>query len=114
MLDALDAIVNLGEVAGNHSRFLFDFSPESIVLRITTDSAPRILYCFDEQVNGTVTAEDLVRKITAGDLNPMEIFIGGKIGDDASLKGIPGINIQPGVKKAIDAFKFVVKKQLNL
>ena len=114
VLDALDAIVNLGEVAGNHSRFLFDFSPESIVLRITTDPAPRILYCFDEVANGTVTADELVRKINVGDIKPEEIFVGGKIGEDASLKGLAGVNIHPGVRKAIDAFKSEVKKQLNL
>jgi CRISPR-associated protein Cst2 len=114
VLDALDAIVNLGEVAGNHSRFLFDFSPESIVLRITSDPAPRILYCFEGSGNGMATADELVRKIKAGDLKPEEIYVGGKIGEDASLEGIAGINIQPGVKKAIDAFKSEVKKQLHL
>ena len=62
-LSALDAIVNLGEVAGNHSRFLFDFSPESIVLRLTHDPAPRILYCFKEDDSGQIYADELVRKI---------------------------------------------------
>jgi hypothetical protein len=61
-----------------------------------------------------VTADELVRKINTGDLKPEEIYVGGKIGEDVSLKGIAGINIQPGVKKAIDAFKSEVKKQLNL
>ena len=28
---------------GNHGRFLYDFSPESIILRLTPDPAPRIL-----------------------------------------------------------------------
>src|SRR5690606_7054486 len=32
---AIEGIANLGEVAGNHGRFLFDFSPESIILRVT-------------------------------------------------------------------------------
>jgi CRISPR-associated protein Cst2 len=111
VLDALDAIVNLGEVAGNHSRFLFDFSPESIVLRITTDPAPRILYCFEESGNGTVTADELMRKIKAGDIHTDEIYIGGKIAEDASLFGVENF---PGVKAAVEVFKAEVKKQLNL
>ena len=114
VLDALDAIVNLGEVAGNHSRFLFDFSPESIVLRITSDPAPRILYCFDEVGNGGVTADELVRKIKAGDLKPEELYIGGKIAWDPSLKDTVGIKAYPGVKTAVEAFKSEVKEQLNL
>ena len=114
VLDALDAIVNLGEVAGNHSRFLFDFSPESIVLRITSDPAPRILYCFEEAGNGSVAVDELVRKIKAGDLKPEELYIGGRIAGDASFKGSKGIKAYPGVKAAVEAFKSEVKKQLNL
>jgi len=114
VLDALDAIVNLGEVAGNHSRFLFDFSPESIVLRITSDPAPRILYCFEESGNGTVSVEELARKIQVGDIKAEEVYLGGKIAENVSLKGIEGVKPYPGVKAAVEAFKTEVKKQLNL
>src|SRR5690606_20488835 len=36
---ALEALTILGEVAGNHGRFLFDFSPESVIFRVTQDPA---------------------------------------------------------------------------
>src|SRR5262249_51965806 len=49
---AIEALCNLGTVAGNHGRFLFDFSPDAVVLRITDDPAPRFLYCFDTVDNG--------------------------------------------------------------
>jgi CRISPR-associated protein Cst2 len=114
VLDAIDAIANLGQVAGNHSRFLFDFSPESIVLRITTDPAPRILYCFDEDGKGTITVGDLVRKISAGDIKAQEIYLGGKIAEYPSLKEIDGVKAYAGVKAAVEAFKSDVKKELNL
>jgi len=114
VLDALDAIVNLGEVAGNHSRFLFDFSPESIVLRITSDPAPRILYCFEESGNGAVSVDELVRKIHIGDINAEEIYIGGKITGDPSIKDLPGINAFQGVKATVEAFKSEVKEQLQI
>ena len=45
VVTALKAIGALGTVAGNQGRFLFDFSPDSIVIRITDDPAPRLLYC---------------------------------------------------------------------
>src|SRR5262249_13687217 len=47
---AVQALCNLGTVAGNHGRFLFDFSPYGLVFRLTQDPAPRLLYCFG--ING--------------------------------------------------------------
>ena len=64
-------------MAGNHGRFLFDFSPELIVFRVTTDPAPRILYCFDTKDDGhTVNVDTLHRRIESGDIDPKEIYIG--------------------------------------
>ncbi len=39
VLDVIDAITGLSEVAGNQSRFLYDFAPESIVFRWAEDFA---------------------------------------------------------------------------
>ena len=44
---AIEALCQLGTVAGNHGRFLFDFSPDSAIFRVTDDPAPRFLYCFE-------------------------------------------------------------------
>lgn len=82
---AIEAIVHLGEVAGNHSRFLFDFSPESIVLRLTDDPAPRLLYCFKEADSGTVQAPELVRRVQVGDIAGAELYVGGKIAQDSAV-----------------------------
>jgi len=46
---AIAGLCELAEVAGNHGRFLFDFSPESIVFRLTDDPAPRLLYYYDRR-----------------------------------------------------------------
>ena len=43
VLDVVDALVGLCEVAGNQSRFLYDFAPESLVFRWTDDCAPNAL-----------------------------------------------------------------------
>jgi CRISPR-associated protein Cst2 len=42
----LDAIADPPPVAGNHARFAYDFSPASIVLRLTSAHSSRIQNCF--------------------------------------------------------------------
>ncbi len=74
---AVQALCELGTVAGNHGRFLFDFSPDAVVFRLTLDPAPRLLYCFNTADNGrTVTADALVARINAGDIKPAELLVG--------------------------------------
>lgn len=74
---AVESLCNLGTVAGNHGRFLFDFSPDAVVFRITDDPAPRLLYCFSTDDNGrSVKAPALVQRITAGDIAANELIVG--------------------------------------
>lgn len=103
-LPALDGLAGLGEVAGNHSRFLYDFSPESVILRLTEDPAPRILYIFKEE-NGEVSAPGLKRKVDAGDILPEELFIGGLIATNPDVASIGARICCPGVKDAIQKCK---------
>jgi CRISPR-associated protein Cst2 len=77
---ALHAIAQLAHVAGNHGRFLFDFAPDAVVLRLTHDPAPRLLYCFETADHGkTVEVPDLVRRVSDGDIKPEELILGGSI-----------------------------------
>lgn len=104
-LHVLDALCNLGEVAGNHSRFLYDFSPESIVLRWTHDFAPRLLYCFETPDAETVSTVALVQRIKAGDIDAKELVVGGSIAESpagAELKGL-GAEVHSGIKAAAEA-----------
>ncbi len=105
--DVLDAIVNLGEVAGNHSRFLFDFSPESAIYRWTDDFAPRLLYGFASTDGEAVTAPDIVRKVEAGDINAAQLYVGGPIAasDDGKALAERGAHVFDGVKAAASALK---------
>lgn len=113
-IDALNALGSLGEVAGNHSRFLFDFSPESIVLRISEDPAPRILYCFDE-VEGKVTLSDeLIRKVDSSDILPEELFIGGLIADLPEVKSLKAKVCEPGIKQAVKECNATINNKLRL
>lgn len=100
---AVEALCSLGEVAGNHGRFLFDFSPESIVLRVTQDPAPRILYAFGDAGDGNTTVDDLIRKVVAGDISAKELVVGGAIVTDGLRKALAGADLHLGVKAACAA-----------
>ncbi|WP_306590430.1 type I-B CRISPR-associated protein Cas7/Cst2/DevR [Geothrix sp. 21YS21S-4] len=103
---ALRAICALGPVAGNHARFLFDFSPDSAVLRVTHDPAPRLLYCFDLNEDGSVNLNALIQRVRQKDILPEEIFLGGAVlfGLDAdTLKLLGQSSPEQGVKAACEA-----------
>ena len=104
---ALVALCQLGTVAGNHGRFLFDFSPDSVVLRVTDDPAPRLLYFFETADDGkTIDARDLLRRVEHNDIKGEELILGGPF-----AKSETGIKLtergafvgdKPGVKAACD------------
>lgn len=101
----LHALQNLRRVGGCHARFLYDFSPEAVVLRWSPDPAPRIMFCFDQDDRGRLSLMTLLRRISGGDVAANEVFVG------TALAGIPemdalkaaGVNVFDGVKKAVGA-----------
>ncbi len=101
---AITALCELAEVAGNHGRFLFDFSPESVVFRLTDDPAPRILYIF-EQDGQIIDAPRLLARVEAGDIKAQELVIGGSFATTETAKKLKdmGSVIFPGVRKAAEA-----------
>ncbi|WP_414756283.1 DevR family CRISPR-associated autoregulator [Anabaena sp. CCY 9910] len=107
----LDGLISIGEVAGNHARFLYDFSPDSIILRWTHDFSPRLLYCFEEDELRNISTPDLVRRVEAGDIDPKELWIGGAI--SSTLEDL-GANVFPGVKTTVEALKQVIIEDLQL
>jgi CRISPR-associated protein Cst2 len=111
----LDAILNLNQVAGNQSRFLYDFSPESIVLRWTDDFAPRILYSFEEKDN-EISIPSIVEKVNSGDIEPETLLIGGPIAKhpDVVSLGNKGVFLNSGVKSVFQELKRRIKQDLNL
>ena len=105
---ALRALAALNTVAGNHSRFLFDFAPESIILRVTHDPAPRLLYCFDTPDDGkTVGAHGIEDRIRSGDIDPKELFLGGPFAESEfgkKLRDMGATVPEPfGVRAAVEA-----------
>jgi CRISPR-associated protein Cst2 len=114
-LDVVDAIISLSEVAGNQSRFLYDFAPESVIFRWTDDLAPRLLHGFrlvDEQPQ---LSEEVRRRIEAGDIEAKDLIVGGSIAKDHSdfLKQ-KGALVCAGVKQAAEALKARMRSDLDI
>jgi CRISPR-associated protein Cst2 len=102
---ALGALCDLGTVAGNHGRFLFDFSPEAVVIRLTEDPAPRLLYCFATADDGrTVQAPGLISRLQSGDIAAGELIVGLSDLTSPLARQLSELGIQVlGVKAARDA-----------
>ncbi|RLF03817.1 MAG: type I-B CRISPR-associated protein Cas7/Cst2/DevR [Thermoprotei archaeon] len=113
VFDVIDAIVGLSEVAGNHARFLFDFSPDAVVFRWTDDFAPRMLYGFSIDEEQQPSLRRVIERVEAGDISPEEIVVGGGISkeDDARLKDL-GCTVYRGVKEAASEVKERIRKDL--
>ncbi len=113
---AVEALCKLGTVAGNHGRFLFDFSPDAVVFRITHDPAPRLLYCFDTTDNGkTVTADALVQRIKAGDVVAAELILGVSNLESPLAKQMAEVKVKVlGVKAACAAATAKINADLKV
>ena len=114
ILPLLDSIVSIHRVGGNHGRFLFDFAPESIILRWTHDFAPRFLYCFEEDDMGDISMPKLLRQIKNGDLDAKEFWIGGEIVEQLQDSAYEGVNKFPGVKATVNNLKARIINDLGL
>lgn len=115
-LPVLDAILNLREVAGNHGRFLYDFSPDALVLRWTDDFAPRMLYAFEVDEDEQLTADTVLRRAQAGDIDAAELVVGGSLAltQTGELLKASGATVVPGVKSAVQEMQSRIKRDLRL
>jgi CRISPR-associated protein Cst2 len=113
----LRALQNLRRVGGNHGRFLYDFSPEAIVLRVTHDPAPRIMFCFDEDDAGALSARKLVARMQGDekDVEPGEVVIGTVRKDILGLDELKsfGVDVRFGIKAAVSTAIAKVKGALK-
>jgi CRISPR-associated protein Cst2 len=101
----IDAIIDPPPVAGNHSRFSYDFSPASIVLRVTKAHASKIQNCFehDEETRGYTVAR-LVHRVESGDIPAIELIIGGELAATEEGKKLEqlGATVLSGIKVAAE------------
>ncbi len=117
-LEVVDAVAGLSEVAGNQSRFLFDFSPEAVVFRWTDDFAPRMLYGFDMDDQGQLGLSAILGRLEMGDLDPKEIVVGVGRPDllsDAARAALARYEIKPvGVRQAAVEMRSRMEKDLGI
>lgn len=102
----VEAIIDPPQVAGNHARFAYDFSPASIVLRVTNAHSSKIQNCFehDEDSRG-YTVKRLIERVESKDIPANELFVGGEItktDEGAHLKEL-GANVFSGVRATANA-----------
>jgi CRISPR-associated protein Cst2 len=100
----LDGIVDPPHVAGSHSRFLFDFSPEVIALSISDRHSHGFLHPFDRTKAGYTIAR-LIARVASGDLAARELIVGGlepEKDEGLQLKG-PGVEVHACVCKAVES-----------
>jgi CRISPR-associated protein Cst2 len=112
---ALDAVGAVRHVGGNHARFLYDFRPESIVIRVTDDPSPWIIDCF-KRVGDSVGCSRLVRLVEVGDVNAEELIVGGDIADTPYGEQLSnlGVKVCRGVKEAIATAKDLLKAEVTV
>ena len=112
----LRAIQSLRRVGGNHGRYLYDFSPEAVILRVTDDPAPRIMFCFDENDRGELSLAKLVRRMQGEepDVNPLEVIVGTAIDGIAGEQELKSLKaaVLPGVKAAFSEAMRRIKERL--
>ena len=113
---AVEALCNLGTVAGNHGRFLFDFSPYAVDFRLTQDAAARLLYCFGTDDDGkAVTANSLVQRIKSEDIKKDELIVGVTELESALAKELSEAGLKPvGVKAACSDAVMRVNAELKI
>ena len=112
----MSALASLRTVAGNHGRFLFDFAPEAIVIRITDDPAPRLLYCFDTPDGGkTLSADALLRRVEAGDVSPSELLLGTDNATSDMAKAFAELKVPvAGIKATVQTVCDSINQQLAI
>lgn len=99
----IDAIVDPPPVAGNHSRFAYDFSPSSVVLRVTNAHSSKIQNCFEhDEESRSYTVERLIHRVESGDVPANELVVGGELAATAEGKKLEslGVKVFAGVKAA--------------
>lgn len=106
----LDAIGAVRHVGGNHARFLYDFRPESIVIRVTPDPSPWIMDIF-KRMGDTVGCPKLLRLVEVRDVAASELIVAGEIADTPYGKQLKALEVKVcrGVKEAIAAAKEILK-----
>lgn len=74
----LMGLVSLRRVGGAHARYFADYSAAVIILRVTTDPAPRFLYCFEQDERDNIGVPRLAKMVDGDntDILANELIVG--------------------------------------
>ncbi len=110
----IDAVIDPPQVAGNHARFAYDFSPYSVVFRVTNAHSSKIQNCFEhDEDNRTFKVERLIKRVESKDISANELIIGGEIANTDEGKKLKelGVTVFNGVSEAAkEARKRIAEK----
>jgi CRISPR-associated protein Cst2 len=98
-IEFLKQTVHASHVAGNHSRYAFDYSAESVVVRATHSLDSRIMYCFDEDCG----ARKLVKQVEMGDIDAKELVLGGPFVESTDGQKLVSLGAFAGKMHGINA-----------
>jgi CRISPR-associated protein Cst2 len=110
-----DIVAGVKHVGGNHARFLYDFRPESLVIRLTDDPSPWIMNCF-QRVGESVGCPRLLRLVEVKDIPASELIVAGEIADTPYGKQLEalGVKVYRGIKEAIAEAKKLLAQEVNV
>ncbi len=117
VFDVIDGLMGIRKVGGHNNVFTYDFSPESFVLRWTTDPSPDMYYCFEQLENKPLVyaepsiSSNLIESVECEDIDPNELWIGGKVAKDFKLDKA---HIYSGKKKTITELKKAISRDLEI
>lgn len=109
----VDAIVDMPPVAGNHARFSYDFSPASVIFRLTSCHSPKFQNCFDhDEKTRSYSLARLLSRVESDDVPAGELIVGGLIAGTewGSKLRESGANVFDGVLKAAGEVKHRIAK----
>lgn len=95
-------LANIPGVGGAQARFMNDYSPENVVVRVTHDIPNGVMGVFQYE-EGVPSCPSLVRAVEVGDVKASEMVVGGTIADalDGDTLRRAGAHVYRGINAAM-------------
>lgn len=109
----IDAIIDPPPVAGNHSRFSYDFSPISVVFRVTSAHSSKIQNCFEHNPDTRgYDVRKLINRLQGDepDIPANEIIIGGDLAQTYEGQQLKELGVTAVFNSVTSAAKEVRKR----
>ena len=116
IISVVESVTKISNVGGNHARFLYDFSPESVIFRWTHHPVPQFLNCFQVDDEDILSATKLVQLLEVEEIPAEEIWIlgGYAFKEEAQDLGELGCHVYPSLRKGTKALLDQIRQDLNL